>query len=103
MIVNQGISSSGEITETGIVTVANKAGLLFGYTLKVGSDATSVLFKSGGTGGTILVQDFNIGVTAAGDVTKTIILDPPVVFPVDIFATLAGTGATVVAYFKQIE
>ncbi len=99
---NMGISSSGEKTSSGVVTTANKAGLLYGYTFKVGTTASSIKFNNGGSSGTILVHDFNVAVTAAGDVTRTVSFPTPIVFSTDIYVTLAGTGATVIAYYKEI-
>ena len=102
MIENQGILSSGVKTSDVTITTANKAGLLFGYTFGVGTSASSVLLRNGGSGGTILVQDKNVAVTAAGDVTKTVIFDTPIVFSTDIFLDIGGTDAFCSVYYKQI-
>ena len=103
MITRQGITSSGVKTEDGVITTAGKAGLLYGYNFKVGTSASSFLLKDGGSGGTILVQDFNVAVTAAGDVTKTVIFPEPIVFATDIFLDIGGTNATGVVFYKQID
>lgn len=99
---NAGITSSGLKTSSGVITTAGKAGLLYGYTFKVGTTASSVLFENGGSGGTALVADYNVAVTAAGDTTKTVSFDTPVVFSTDIYLTIAGTGAAAIAYYKEI-
>lgn len=99
---NQGITSSGVKTGDGIITTAGKAGLLYGYQFGVGTTASSVLLKNGGTGGTILVQDKNVAVTAAGDVTKTVVFNTPIVFSTDIFLDIGGTDAFCTVFYKEI-
>jgi hypothetical protein len=102
MIVNQGVTSSGVKTSDVTITTANKAGLLFGYQFKVGTSASSMLLRNGGASGTILVQDFNVAVTAAGDVHKTVMFKDPIVFSTDIFLDIGGTNAAAVVFYKQI-
>ena len=89
------------ITTAGIITTAGKPGLLYGYTLIAGTDATSIIFKNGGASGTVLWKDTIKGQTAAGDATVSYTFTEPVVFSTDIYATLAGTDAALsVAYYQ---
>lgn len=102
MNINAGITSSGVKTTDVTITTAGKAGLLHGYQFGVGTSASSVLLRNGGATGTILIQDKNVAVTAAGDVTKTVVFDTPIVFSTDIFLDIGGTDAFCTVFYKEI-
>lgn len=91
-----------KITASGTITTASKAGLLYGYVLKGGTTASSIVLNNGGSGGTVLWEDFIKAQTAAGDDGIKMFFDPPIVFSTDIYATLAGTGATACIAYKEI-
>ena len=88
---------------TGLVTAAGKAGILRGYSLKCGTDISKVIFRDGGSGGTIKWSDGNAAVTVAGDVFKTHSFKEDVPFSTDIYATVTGTGAILYTEYVQTE
>jgi hypothetical protein len=88
---------------TGLVTAAGKAGVLRGYSLKVGTDISKVIFIDGGSGGTIKWSDGNVGVTVAGDAFVRHSFKEDVPFSTDIYAAVTGTGAILYTEFVQIE
>jgi hypothetical protein len=96
-------SSCIAAAKTTTVTTVGKAGLLYGYALKCGSTITSVLFKDGGTSGTVRWGDGNAAVTVAGDVWKVQMFPIPIVFSTDIYVTIAGTNAVVYVAYVEIE
>jgi hypothetical protein len=95
-----GASSTKKLTATGQVTTAGKAGILRGYSLKIGSTITSVLFADG-SGGTEKWGDGYAAQTVAGDVWIRHTFKEDIPFSNDIYATLAGTGA--VLYVEYVE
>lgn len=99
--LGQGVSSK-EITASAVVTTAGSAGLLYGITLNSGTTASSIIIKNGGSSGTNIWKLTLIATTAAGDQTTSITFPVPIVCSTDIYATLAGTGATAYVQYKQL-
>ena len=100
-ITNRGVTAK-RLTSSGVVTTAGAAGLLYGAILKGGTTASSLLLEDGGSGGGGLCELSLVAQTAVGDDMKLITFSDPVVFPTDIFATIAGTGAVAYIYFREI-
>lgn len=97
-------SSCTASAKTGAVTTVGKAGLLYGYSIKCGTSAAgSVLFKDGGTGGTVRWGDGWAAVTAAGDVWRSMMFPIPIIFSTDIFVTITGTNTAVYVAYVEIE
>jgi hypothetical protein len=80
------------LTASGVVTTAGRPGWLIGYCFKLGSDSSTVTFVDGTSGGTSRWVDGGKR-TAAGDDFVRHTFNPPLYFPTDIYATIAGTGA----------
>lgn len=92
------VSESKEMTSTGVVNTSAVRGLLFAYALRGGSTASSVIFADG-DGGDVRWTGSMAAQSVAGDRTDYVRFDPPLLFPLGIHATLAGTGAVLeVAY-----
>jgi hypothetical protein len=89
--------------KTTTVTTAGKAGILYGYALKCGTTISSVLFRDGGSSGTVRWGDGNAAVTVAGDVWKVQMFPIPIAFSTDIYVTLVGTGAVVYVAYVETE
>ena len=102
MPANYTAGMSKQLTSSGIVTTAGKAGLLLGYALQVGTASQgSVTFRDGGVSGTIRWVDSNVAVTAAGDTTKLHDFTKPIVFSTDIYAVLTGTNTKVCVEYVE--
>ena len=95
MPVHEGVKSSGVLT-AGSTTPGGvgKPVLLYSYNLSGGTAASSITFKDGGTGGTILWEDSIKAQTAAGDATVNVAFPFAIVFTTDMYVTVAGTAAT---------
>lgn len=83
--------------DSGVVTAAGKAGLLYGYTLIAGAADSTVIFTDGGSGGTTKWKD---SCHVAGD-SASQNFTPPIAFSTDIYVTISGTGTLIsVAYLQ---
>ena len=91
-VKSSGVLAAGSSTPGGV----GKPVLLYSYNLSGGTAASSVSFKDGGTGGTILWSDSIKSQTAAGDATINVAFPFPIVFTTDCYVTVAGTGATAI-------
>ena len=91
------------ITTSGIVTAVDAAGLLWGVALYTAAADSKIEIKDGATGGTVLLtvaQDASI----EGNVsTKHVMFTKPVVGVTDLFATIAGVGATAEVFYEELE
>jgi len=98
---NEGIKSKA-ITSSGVVTTAGKTGLLYGVCLYTAAADSSILIEDGGTGGTELLK---VAGDATNDATstKSVIFSTPIVGDTDLYATIAGAGATANVFYKEIE
>lgn len=103
MPIHEGVKSSGVLSSSAQVSASGTPALLYGYNLAAGTTATSVKFHDGGSGGTILWQDTMKAQTAAGDLTVNVTMPYAVVFTSDIYAEIAGTGATVTALYLPLK
>lgn len=92
-----------QLTSSGVVTTAGKAGVLLGYCIKVGTTDTNVEFRDGTVSGTIRWEDGWNGQTAAGDVYINHTFAVPIAFSTDIYAVITGTNAEVCIAYVETE
>jgi hypothetical protein len=95
--------TSKQLTDSGIVTTANKPGVLLGYVIKVGSTDTVIQFVNGGASGTVKWEDGWNGQTAAGDVYISHTFTTPLIFSTDMYVVISGTGAKVCVEYVEIS
>lgn len=95
--------NSVRLTASGVVTTANKAGILKGYNLIGGTTGSGVSFKNGGASGTTLWQGTCIAGTAVGDVSKSEHFMEGIIFSTDIYAIIVGTGAILYVHYDEIQ
>lgn len=97
------VINSKAITESAVVTTANKVGILYGITLLAGTSASAITISNGGSGGTAVWKLTLKGETAAGDTCASVTFPRGIICSTDIYATLAGTGAVAYVAYKEIE
>lgn len=98
----EGITSSGAKTSSGVITTAGSPGLLYAAILRSGTAASRIDIRNGGSGGTILATLSYVATTGAGDQTVIATFDEPVSFSTDIYLSISGTAAEGFVFYKQL-
>ena len=85
-------------TDTGVITVAGKAGILYGFIIGGGADASVITIKNGGVGGATVMQ---LKVPLLTTVSET--FNPGIVCNTDIYIVLdSGTTPSMTILYEQI-
>jgi hypothetical protein len=91
----EGATNSKHLTSTGDVTATTVKSRLYSVVLVPGSAASSVVVRTGGSGGTVIMK-----LVGAADTNGVVFsTNTPISAPTGIHATLAGTGAECVVTY----
>jgi len=98
--MSRGAISSGAISASAEVFAT--PALVHAVTLLSGTDATSIIIGDGALGATEKYKLSNVGTTAAGDTTVSIVFNKPIICSTSVYATLAGTDAKAYVAYEPL-